>query len=124
MWRNNDRALTDDAYCNLIENTISASLPEHSNPVISWTWTQCRIRKAARKYAKEAADQKRKERDMLEKLYLEQLSIADPDSADTAIRLQRFYHDEDAAIRFRAKTDQTKSDEKNYTLLLFSHKTK
>jgi hypothetical protein len=64
------------------------------------------------KYGKQHAKESRDERDSLERLYSRQLHEADPEAINTVIRLQRFYHDEDAAIRFRAKVETAESDEK------------
>jgi hypothetical protein len=73
MWRNNNRALNDDAYCTLMEDTIEQALTEHDNPVIAWTWMQCKVRQAAMSYGKARAKEKKTERDKLEDLYSAQL---------------------------------------------------
>jgi exonuclease III len=112
LWRNNDRLLANDDYCNTMENTITKALTEHDDAVVAWSWAQCRIREEAMKFGKTAAAARRAERDQLERTYLVQLQEAHPDTPATALRLQKFYHDEDAAIRFRAKVDEAESNEK------------
>jgi hypothetical protein len=112
MWSHNNRALNDEEYCSKIEDTIRQSLTEHDDPVIAWSWMQCRVRPCSMKYGKQRAKESRDERASLERLYLRQLHEVDQEAINTAIRLQRFYHDEDAAIRFRAKVETAESDEK------------
>jgi hypothetical protein len=95
-----------------MENTITTSLSEYEDPVVSWGWMQCRVREAAMAFGEKNSAGKREERSRLEKLYLSQLQTADSEATDTALRLQRFFHDEDAAIRFRSKVQEVESDEK------------
>jgi hypothetical protein len=77
-----------------------------------WDWLKYCSRAASIDICKKASREKRAERQRLEGLYATQLREANEEAVDSAARLEKYYEEEDAAIRFRSKVESAESNEK------------
>jgi hypothetical protein len=75
-----------------------------------WDWLIFCGRSAAIQTSKRAARERRTDRKRLENIYAEQLPNGD--ATDTAAQLEKYYSEDDAAIRFRSKVEEAESAEK------------
>ena len=64
------------------------------------------------KYSKTQANELRLERKNLEEKYASYLSSSDPRAVETAALLHKYYEEDDARVRFRAKVDDHENGEK------------
>jgi exonuclease III len=113
MWKHHDGCLKDDEYCKQVEDAIEdALMVDSDDPRFKWEFLKYKIRETAIKFGKARSKLKKLERTKLEKLYAVQLTNSSPDAQDTALRLRKYYEEDDESLRFRAHVEEAEAGEK------------
>ena len=115
LWRHNDTLLCEDEYCKGIEDTIEAEKKEQlSNSRFKWEWIKHKIREFSMRYGVTRAKKRREEKQRLERKYAEAIKNGNngPEALDAKIQLERYFQEEDEAIRFRSQIDEVEGGEK------------